>query len=101
MARCPSSAVNTFLNERGGENEHAAAPLFRASDEEQRAQVDAVHAFQARHADESAQALRKLQLEAASGGNVFAQLLETVQLCSLGQITRALYDVGGQYRRHM
>jgi methylmalonyl-CoA mutase len=96
----PIVGVNTFLNEHG-ENEHAAAPLFRASDEEQRAQVDAVKSFQARHAGESAAALTRLQTVAAGGGNVFAELLETVQVCSLGQITRALYDVGGQYRRHM
>jgi methylmalonyl-CoA mutase len=96
----PIVGVNTFLNEHG-EDDHAAAPLFRASDEEQRAQVDAVRAFQARHAGESATALRRLQEIAAEGGNVFAELLETVQVCSLGQITRALYEVGGQYRRHM
>jgi methylmalonyl-CoA mutase len=96
----PIVGVNTFLNERGG-GEHAVAPLFRASDEEQRAQVEAVRAFQARHAAESPEALRRLQSVAASGGNVFGELLETVQVCSLGQITRALYEVGGQYRRHM
>jgi methylmalonyl-CoA mutase len=96
----PIVGVNTFLNERG-ESEHAAAPLFRASDEEQRGQVNAVHAFQARHAAEAPVALRRLQTVAAAGGNVFEELLETVQVCSLGQITRALYEVGGQYRRHM
>jgi methylmalonyl-CoA mutase len=96
----PIVGVNTFLNEHG-ESEHGVAPLFRASDEEQRAQVDAVHAFQARHATDATVALAQLQAVAASGGNVFAELLETVQVCSLGQITRALYEVGGQYRRHM
>src|SRR6187455_1110650 len=96
----PIVGVNTFLSEHG-ESEHGVAPLFRASDEEQRAQVDAVHAFQARHTAEAPDALRRLQAVAASGGNVFAELLETVQVCSLGQITRALYEVGGQYRRHM
>ena len=96
----PIVGVNTFLNERGG-GEHAVAPLFRASDEEQRRQVDAVTAFQARHAAAAPAALQRLQAVAASGGNVFAELLETVQVCSLGQITRALYEVGGQYRRHM
>ncbi len=96
----PIVGVNTFLAERA-DGEHAVAPLFRASDEEQRAQVDAVHAFQVRHAAETPEALRRLQAVAASGGNVFAELLETVQVCSLGQITRALYEVGGQYRRHM
>ena len=98
----PIVGVNTFLNERDAGSEHAAAPLFRASDEEQRAQVDAVQDFQARHmADDAPEALRRLQAVAAEGGNVFAELLETVQVCSLGQITHALYEVGGQYRRHM
>jgi isobutyryl-CoA mutase len=96
----PIVGVNTFLNERG-ENAHASAPLFRASDEEQRAQVDGVRAFQARHAAQAPAALAQLQRVAAGGGNVFAELLETVRVCSLGQITRALYEVGGQYRRHM
>jgi methylmalonyl-CoA mutase len=95
----PIVGVNTFLTDK--ENEQAVAPLFRASDAEQRAQVDAVHAFHARHAHAAPEALQRLQSVAASGGNVFAELLETVQVCSLGQITRALYEVGGQYRRHM
>ncbi len=96
----PIVGVNTFLS-ANSDREQAVAPLFRASDEEQRAQVDSVHAFQARHAAEAPEALRRLQAAAASGGNVFGELLETVQVCSLGQITRALYEVGGQYRRHM
>lgn len=96
----PIVGVNTFLNERD-EADHAVAPLFRASEEEQLGQVNAVRDFQARHAAESSKALRQLQQVAAGGGNVFAELLQTVQVCSLGQITRALYDVGGQYRRHM
>jgi methylmalonyl-CoA mutase len=95
----PIVGVNTFLNDK--ENQQAVAPLFRASDEEQRAQVDAVHAFHARHAQVAPEALQRLQSVAASGGNIFAELLDTVQVCSLGQITRALYEVGGQYRRHM
>jgi methylmalonyl-CoA mutase len=96
----PIVGVNTFLNEHG-EDGHAVAPLFRASEEEQQAQVAAVRAFQQRHAARAPDALRRLQQVAASGGNVFAELLETVQACSLGQITHALYEVGGQYRRHM
>jgi isobutyryl-CoA mutase len=97
----PIVGVNTFLDARDARAEHTSAALFRASDEEQRAQVDAVRDFQARHAGESGLALRRLQQLAASGGNVFAELLDTVQVCSLGQISRALYDVGGQYRRNM
>jgi methylmalonyl-CoA mutase len=97
----PIVGVNTFLDAHASAGEHGAAPLFRASEEEQRAQVDSVRDFHARHAGESAAALARLQEVAAAGGNVFAELLETVQVCSLGQITRALYDVGGQYRRHL
>jgi len=97
----PIVGVNTFLNERDAHDEHAAAPLFRASDEEQQAQVAAVKDFQSRHEGEAAEAMRRLQSVAASGGNVFAELLDTVQVCSLGQISHALYEVGGQYRRSM
>jgi len=96
----PIVGVNTFLAADGG-TEQEAAPLFRASDEEQRAQVEAVRAFQARHSGDCAPALQRLQQVAASGGNVFEELLHTVQVCSLGQITHALYEVGGQYRRNM
>jgi methylmalonyl-CoA mutase len=97
----PIVGINTFLDARDAGQEHTAAPLFRASDAEQRAQVEAIRDFQARHVDEAAPALRRLQAVAAGGGNVFAELLDTVQVCSLGQISRALYEVGGQYRRNM
>ena len=97
----PIVGVNTYLDQRDAGHEHASAPLFRAPEEEQRSQVQAVQAFQSRHATECAAALRRLQDVAAGGGNVFAELLETVQVCSLGQITHALYEVGGQYRRNM
>jgi isobutyryl-CoA mutase len=96
----PIVGVNTFLNERGTSGD-LAAPLFRASDAEQAAQVEAVREFQARNAQAAPGALQRLQEVAAAGGNVFAELLETVRVCSLGQITHALYEVGGQYRRHM
>ena len=55
--------------------------------------------FQARHAARAPAALRELQQVATSGGNVFAELIKTVRWCSLGQISHALYDVGGRYRR--
>ena len=93
----PIVGVNTFLNERDASGEHAVAPLFRASDEEQRAQVGGGAGFQARHAAEAApRRCERLQSVAASGGNVFAELLETVQVCSLGQNhARAAIEVGG------
>jgi methylmalonyl-CoA mutase len=60
-----------------------------------------VHAFQARNAPRTAAALAELQRTAAAGGNVFAELMECVKVSSLAQISHALYQVGGQYRRNM
>ena len=60
-----------------------------------------MRAFQARNAQRAPAALARLQQVAARGGNVFAELMESVKVCSLGQISRALYQVGGQYRRNM
>jgi methylmalonyl-CoA mutase len=61
--------------------------------------VTAVKAFQDRNSQRSTAALKRLQQVATSGGNVFGELVNSVRCCSLGQISRALYDVGGQYRR--
>ena len=60
-----------------------------------------MRAFQARNAERAPAALARLQQAAARGGNVFAELMESVKVCSLGQISHALYEVGGQYRRNM
>ena len=68
---------------------------------QKRAQLAALHAFQARHADAADAALARLQEVALAGGNVFAELLEAVKVASLGQISDALFEVGGQYRRAM
>jgi isobutyryl-CoA mutase len=97
----PIVGVNTFLSQGGGVEEHKSAELIRSTDEEKDDQVAAVRAFQARNADAAPAALERLAKVAAGGGNVFAELLESVKVCSLGQITRALYQVGGQYRRNM
>jgi methylmalonyl-CoA mutase len=98
--RLPIVGVNTFLgNDDGGEIREAE--LIRSSDEEKQSQVQAVRAFLSRNAERRPAALARLQAAAASGGNVFAELMETVKVASLGSISRALYDVGGQYRRSM
>jgi methylmalonyl-CoA mutase len=97
----PLVGVNTFLSEADATEEHKGAQLFRSSEAEKQNQVSAVRAFQARNAHVTSDALASLQKVAASGGNVFAQLMEAVKVCSLGQISRALYQVGGQYRRNM
>jgi isobutyryl-CoA mutase len=95
----PIIGVNTFLSEHDAAAEHSAVALIRSTEKEKQDQVDAVRAFQARNAARSAAALHKLQQTAATGGNVFGELLETVKVASLGQISHALYEVGGQYRR--
>ena len=97
----PIVGVNTFLPERGAGDENRNAELIRSTEEEKAAQVIAVRAYNDAHAAAQEPALRKLQATAAAGGNVFAELMETVKSASLGRISRALYAVGGQYRRNM
>ncbi len=97
----PLIGVNTFLAPAGAVEEHKLAELIRSTEEEKQSQVAGVRAFQKRHAAQSGEALKKLQKTAAHGGNVFGELMETVKVCSLGQISNALYQVGGQYRRNV
>jgi methylmalonyl-CoA mutase len=97
----PLIGINTFLSRTDATEEHEGTVLIRSTEEEKQDQVAAVRAFHARHAEESPAALRALQHAAATGGNVFEQLMEAVKVCSLGQISHALYEVGGQYRRNM
>ena len=75
--------------------------LARASEEEKESQIRRLAEFKDQHQDEAPAALKRLQQVAFSGENLFAELMRTVRVCSLGQITQALYDVGGKYRRNM
>jgi isobutyryl-CoA mutase len=75
--------------------------LARATEDEKRSQLERVRGFQAAHADEAERWLRELQEAATAGGNVFDVLMDAVRHCSLGQITDALFEVGGQYRRNV
>jgi methylmalonyl-CoA mutase len=97
----PIVGVNTFLSGVPGEEATQRPELIRSTEEEKQAQVTAVRAFNAARADRQPAALARLQQVAASGGNVFEELMETVKLASLGRISNALYAVGGQYRRNM
>jgi methylmalonyl-CoA mutase len=95
----PIVGVNTFLPER----EDLATPvptLSRSTEEEKRSRLEHLRAFQAAHAAETPAALERLKAVARAGGNLFAELLSTVRHASLGQITHALYEVGGRYRRN-
>ena len=97
----PIVGVNTFRNPNPEAEATAPRELIRASDAEKQACLANLRAFQARHAAVATEALRRLQEIARNGGNVFAELLETVKVASLGQISDALFDVGGRYRRSM
>ncbi|MDX1638535.1 MAG: methylmalonyl-CoA mutase family protein [Balneolaceae bacterium] len=97
----PVIGVNTFTAEEGGEEEDHEVELIRSTDEEKKQQIRNLEAFHNRYRDESAKALRSLQEVARTGGNIFDELMETVKVASLGQISHTLYEVGGEYRRNM
>ena len=92
--------VNTFENP-GGEAPSKPVALQRATDSEKRAQLTALADFHERHKATRADALARLQRAVRAGENVFDELMETVQHASLGQISDALFEVGGRYRRAM
>jgi methylmalonyl-CoA mutase len=97
----PIIGVNTFLPEKTDADENRHAELIRSTEKEKQAQVLGVRAYNDVHAEAQSAALERLQATAAASGNVFAELMETVKSASLGRISRALYAVGGQYRRNM
>lgn len=97
----PIIGVNTFVNPNQDFEADCAVELSRATEEEKQSQLDRLRAFQAQNADQAPLALEKLKKTALAGENIFAQLMETVRYCSLGQISRALFEVGGMYRRNM
>ena len=96
----PLVGVNTFLNKEGSPT-ILPEEVIRSTKEEKDFQIQNVKAFQELHNDKSDEMLKRLQDVAVNNGNLFAELMETVKYCSLGQITHALYEVGGQYRRSM
>jgi methylmalonyl-CoA mutase len=100
--RLPIIGVNTF-RDPDADDQHLSESieLARATEEEKQSQLNRLADFKKRHAREAPAALERLQNVALSGDNIFAELMETVRVCSLGQITQALYDVGGKYRRNM
>jgi isobutyryl-CoA mutase len=98
----PIIGVNTYLNPNPpSEEDIDNMEIARATKDEKETQIINLRAFQKEHADVAEKALEQLQRVAVTGGNIFAELMETVKVASLGQITNALYEVGGQYRRNM
>lgn len=96
----PLIGVNTFLNKKGSPT-ILPVEVIRSTTEEKEQQIQNLKAFQLRNANKAEAALVELQRVAVNNGNLFEELMETVKYCSLGQITNALYSVGGQYRRNM
>ncbi|HOS96748.1 MAG TPA: methylmalonyl-CoA mutase family protein, partial [Deltaproteobacteria bacterium] len=103
--RLPIIGVNTFENPDASRADYTPAggciALTRASFEEKLAQLNNCRRFQKQHARQAEAALKKLKATSLGGGNIFAELMETVRVASLGQISHALYEVGGRYRRNM
>ena len=92
--------VNTFLNKKGSPT-ILPGEVIRSTTEEKEQQIQNLRAFWKRNETTRDEQLKKLKEVAMNNGNLFIQLMEAVKHCSLGQITHALYEVGGQYRRNM
>jgi methylmalonyl-CoA mutase len=99
----PIVGVNTFRSAAADAAE--AAPrkieLIRSTEEEKRSQLSRLRNFQEKHKNEAQAMLERLRKAVMQNDNVFAVLMDAVRVCSLGQITHALFEVGGQYRRSM
>ncbi len=96
----PIVGVNTFRNPHG-DPVSETIELARSTDDEKQSQLTRLRDFQARHAASAPATLKRLQQTVIDNGNVFEVLMDAVRVCSLGQITNALFEVGGQYRRSM
>lgn len=96
----PIIGVNTFRNPHGDQVQDKLE-LARSTDDEKQSQLKRLHEFHALHADKAPAMLQRLQQAVIDNGNVFEVLMDAVRVCSLGQITNALFEVGGQYRRNM
>ena len=98
----PVVGVNTFRNPKDDEGpQDTTLELARSTDAEKDEQIERLHNFHTRHSDQAPQALARLQQVCIERGNIFAELMNAARVCSLGQITNALFEVGGQYRRNM
>ncbi len=96
----PIIGVNTFLNKKGSPTV-VPAEVIRATEDEKQYQISMLNELQKAHEDKVAETLATIQKAAVQNENIFAYLMEATKFCSLGQITQALFEVGGQYRRNM
>src|SRR5256885_14805224 len=96
----PIIGVNSFRNPHG-DSTPQKLELIRSTDEEKQSQLKRLRDFQKRNSASSPEMLERLRQAVIRNENVFAVLMDAVRVCSLGQITHALFEVGGQYRRNM
>lgn len=96
----PIIGVNTFLSSTGSPTV-LPTEVIRATEDEKQYQISMLQSLHQRNADKSEEMLKRIQQVAINNGNIFEEMMETVKYCSLGQITNALFEVGGQYRRNM
>ena len=96
----PIIGVNTFLGKDGSPTVRPGE-VIRSTEEEKQFQIEMLHNFQNSNEDKSAEALKTLQHAAINQQNLFEVMMDAVKYCSLGQITNALFEVGGKYRRNM
>jgi methylmalonyl-CoA mutase len=97
----PLIGVNTFVPSKENAEELPTIELARATEDEKRSQVERTRAYQAAHATEAEEALRRLRAAVAEDRNVFGELMAAARVCTLGQVTDAFFEVGGQYRRNV
>jgi len=97
----PIIGVNTFKSDQKTEEDNRDVELIRSTDDEKQQQIENLEEFHKKNRDVSARALEDLKRVARNNENLFKELMETVKTASLGQISKALYEVGGQYRRNM
>jgi len=96
----PIIGVNTFLSSKGSPTV-LPKEVIRATEEEKEYQITMLDSLHQARAEQSAAALKKLQAAAVKNENMFDVLMEATKCCSLGQLTEAMFEVGGQYRRNM
>lgn len=98
--KLPIMGVNTFLSSKGSPTV-LPGEVIRSTEEEKRYQIDMLEQLHASWKEESEATIHQLKIAATQNMNIFESLMETAKVCSIGQITHALFEVGGQYRRNM
>ncbi|MCK5073559.1 MAG: methylmalonyl-CoA mutase, partial [Bacteriovoracaceae bacterium] len=99
--KIPIIGVNTYIADDIAEQLGKEIDLSRSTNDEKTDQINRLNSFKERNKNRSSDALKKLRKVALQGDNVFEELLDTVNYCSLGEIIEVLYGVGGRYRRNM